>query len=118
VYDEWRVLLELTELTALTAAEKIRKREISIIELTNAYLNRIDKLNGKVGAYITVCEKQALRQSESVQKKLDCKENVFPLAGIHLRLSLPEPALATRSKITLCDFTAMRVRRRRWKAYP
>jgi aspartyl-tRNA(Asn)/glutamyl-tRNA(Gln) amidotransferase subunit A len=82
VYDEWRVLLELTELTALTAAEKIRKREISVIELTNAYLNRIDKLNGKVGAYITVCEKQALRQSESVQKKLNCKENVFPLAGI------------------------------------
>ncbi|HEY8500315.1 MAG TPA: Asp-tRNA(Asn)/Glu-tRNA(Gln) amidotransferase subunit GatA [Clostridia bacterium] len=64
------------------AAEKIKKREISVIELTNAYLERIDELNGTIGAYITVCAEQALRQAESVQKKLDGRENILPLAGI------------------------------------
>jgi len=91
--------LELTKLTALMVAEKIRKREISVIELTNAYLARIDELNGTIGAYITVCAEQALRQAESVQKKLDGRENILPLAGIPAGI---KDNICTRDVKTTC----------------
>ncbi len=48
----------VAELSAALAAG-----DISSVEITHAYLNRIAKLNGELNAYITVCEDSALQQA-------------------------------------------------------
>jgi aspartyl-tRNA(Asn)/glutamyl-tRNA(Gln) amidotransferase subunit A len=74
--------LELTKLTVCQAANKIRKKEISVPELTHAYLDRINELNKKIGAYITVCGQEAEKQADRVQKKIDNYEELPIIAGI------------------------------------
>src|SRR5687768_11829514 len=44
---------DLTSLTIAEAASRIAKRQLSPLDLTNAYLARIDKLNKDLNAYIT-----------------------------------------------------------------
>lgn len=51
---------ELTNLTLSEASEKVRKRAISPVDLTEACLHRIHQLNPKLNAYITVASEQAL----------------------------------------------------------
>ena len=74
--------MELTKFTVCQAADKIRKKEISVPELTNAYLDRINELNKKIGAYITVCRQEAEKQADRVQKKIDNYEELPIIAGI------------------------------------
>lgn len=74
--------MELTKLTVCQAANKIRKKEISVPELTHAYLDRINELNKKIGAYITVCGQEAEKQADRVQKKIDNYEELPIIAGI------------------------------------
>lgn len=74
--------MELTKLTVCQAADKIRKKEISVPELTQAYLNRIRELNEKIGAYITICGQDTEKQADYVQKKIDNKEELPLISGI------------------------------------
>ena len=50
---------ELTSLTIADAAERIRSRQLSPVELTEAYLARIDRLNPSINAYVTVTAERA-----------------------------------------------------------
>ena len=51
----------LTDLSGAQMARLIASKELSPVELTaNAYIDRIDRLNPKVNAYVTVCQEEAL----------------------------------------------------------
>ena len=50
----------LTELSILEASALLADRTISSVELTRAYLDRIDRLDGRLRCFITVCREQAL----------------------------------------------------------
>ncbi len=45
--------MELHELTLAELQQKIKKKEVSISEITEANLKRIEALNPQLGAYIT-----------------------------------------------------------------
>ena len=47
-------------LSATALGELIRQREISPVEATEAYLERIDTVDGTLHSYITVCRQEAL----------------------------------------------------------
>jgi aspartyl-tRNA(Asn)/glutamyl-tRNA(Gln) amidotransferase subunit A len=51
---------DLTELTIAEAAARIRARDLSPLELTEAYLRRIELLNTRLNAYVTVTSNRAL----------------------------------------------------------
>jgi Asp-tRNA(Asn)/Glu-tRNA(Gln) amidotransferase A subunit family amidase len=55
---------ELTGLTLSEASERVRKKAISPVELTKACLLRIEQLNLKLNAYITVAMGQALASAQ------------------------------------------------------
>lgn len=57
--------------------------EISSVELTQHYLDRINKFNGDLNAFITVTEDRALEQAKAADKLLAAK-NAGPLTGIPL----------------------------------
>lgn len=63
--------MDLTE-TSLSALRKaLDGREISAVELTKTYLERIEKADGKLQAFITVTEDRALADAEAAQKIID-----------------------------------------------
>ncbi len=61
---------ELTSLSLVEAAELIRRRAISPVELTLACLRRIERLDGKLISFITVSAERALEQARQAEREL------------------------------------------------
>ncbi|KZZ42697.1 aspartyl/glutamyl-tRNA amidotransferase subunit A, partial [Oleiphilus sp. HI0118] len=51
-------------------AQGLRNNEFTSVELTQAYLDRIEKLDGKINSYITVAKEQALADAAEADKKI------------------------------------------------
>jgi len=77
---------DLTELTIGEASTLIRARTISPVELVSAYLARIDRLEPRVNAYITVSSDLAMRQAQQLEAELDAGRWRGPLHGIPIAL--------------------------------
>lgn len=75
-----------TVLTA-TAAElgrRIADRELTSVEVTRAFLDQIDRVDGAVRAFLHVDTDGALAQAAGVDARLDAGERLGPLAGVPL----------------------------------
>ncbi len=77
---------ELTSLSIDEASARIAARELSPVELTRAYLERIERLDGQINAYITVTTEQALDQARALEAELAAGKRRGPLHGIPLAL--------------------------------
>jgi len=73
---------ELHFLTVAQAAELIRARKLSPVELTQAYLDRISALDSQLNAYITVTADLALEQSRQAEREIAKGDYRGPLHGI------------------------------------
>ncbi|MDR2296263.1 MAG: Asp-tRNA(Asn)/Glu-tRNA(Gln) amidotransferase subunit GatA [Clostridiales Family XIII bacterium] len=74
---------EIRSLSALALGRLIKERKISSPEATRIYLDAIKAEDGRVNAYISVCEEEALRRARAVQARID--EGALsdsPLAGV------------------------------------
>jgi aspartyl-tRNA(Asn)/glutamyl-tRNA(Gln) amidotransferase subunit A len=76
---------ELKQLTLASAASLIRSREISPIELVQATLERIEALNEKMRAFITVTADQALERARAAERDI-LGGHRPPLQGIPVSL--------------------------------
>jgi aspartyl-tRNA(Asn)/glutamyl-tRNA(Gln) amidotransferase subunit A len=77
--------LELYRLTISEAQDLLEKREISVMDLVNSVYQRIDAVEEKVRAYVTVTKAGALDMAQEAQKMLK-QGTVSPLAGIPLAI--------------------------------
>jgi aspartyl-tRNA(Asn)/glutamyl-tRNA(Gln) amidotransferase subunit A len=75
-----------TALTIAEAGRRIASRDLSSVELTRAYLERIERLNPRVNAYITVTADRALEQARALDAELASGRNRGPLHGIPIGL--------------------------------
>jgi aspartyl-tRNA(Asn)/glutamyl-tRNA(Gln) amidotransferase subunit A len=57
--------MSLAELSAL-----IFKKDISALEITKTFLDRIDELQPKLNAYITICREEALNSAKDIDRAL------------------------------------------------
>ncbi|HEY8551631.1 MAG TPA: amidase, partial [Vicinamibacterales bacterium] len=73
-------------LTIAEAAALIRKRRLSPLELTEAHLARIDRLDRTLGSYITVSRDLAIRQAREATDQLARNRPSSPLFGIPISL--------------------------------
>ena len=64
------------------AAEMIRNGDTSAVDLTRLMLDRIEKLNGSLNAFITVTADSALSQAEAADRELAGGHDRGPLHGI------------------------------------
>ena len=71
----------MIEKTAAELSKALSGREISSVELTQAFLDRIRKQNTMLNAYITVCEDSALAQAKAADKRR-AEGDSSPLLGI------------------------------------
>jgi aspartyl-tRNA(Asn)/glutamyl-tRNA(Gln) amidotransferase subunit A len=76
---------ELIERSAAQVAQAVRDREISAREVTEATLARIDAVDGRVGAYLSVLPEAARKYAAGVDDKVRAGETL-PLAGVPLAL--------------------------------
>jgi aspartyl-tRNA(Asn)/glutamyl-tRNA(Gln) amidotransferase subunit A len=77
---------DLTSLTLAGAADKIRRGETTSLELTNACLARIQVLNPKVDAFITVLSERARAQARQLDGELKAGKYRGPLHGVPIAI--------------------------------
>ena len=73
---------ELTQLTAAQLAAKVKNREVSAREVAEAFLARIEAVEPKVKALLTVTAVKARAQADAVDAKLAAGEDPGALAGV------------------------------------
>jgi len=73
------------EWTITEARRRLDQKEISAVELTRAVLHRIDEVDSKVGAYLTVAEESALQAAEAADRAIAAGD-AKPLTGIPLAI--------------------------------
>lgn len=69
--------LPVTELAA-----RLQSREVSPVEATDAYLERIDQVDGQLHSYITVCREQARAAAQEAEREIAAGRYLGPLHGI------------------------------------
>ena len=69
--------LSATELSRL-----IESKEVSPVEATEAYLERIDDLDFKFNSYLTVCRKEALQAAREAEQAIAQGNYLGPMHGI------------------------------------
>ena len=78
--------MELTSLKIHQAAALLKKGEISPVELTQAHLERIQELNPKLNAFITLTPELAMKQARQAEAEIQRGEYKGALHGIPLGL--------------------------------
>ena len=73
---------EIPLLSASQLSELIKNRSVSPVEAVEAYLDRIDALNGRLYAYLTVAREEAIQDAHESTHALDRGEYRGPLHGI------------------------------------
>ena len=74
--------MEITDLTVHELKEKLANKELTITEITNAYVNRINEKEKEVGAFVTTLCDEATKQAKEVEEKVSSGEIKGELAGI------------------------------------
>jgi amidase len=77
---------ELTFLSAVSMAEKIRRKELSPVELIEAHLTRIEQLSPKLNAFVHVDAEGARRQARVAEAAVASGEELGPLHGVPLSI--------------------------------
>ena len=90
---------ELIHLTAAQLAEKISTREVSSVEVTQAHLDRIEKVDGAVHAFLHIDSAGALAAASAVDKSIAAGEVQSVLAGVPLGL---KDVVASKGLPTTC----------------
>ncbi len=68
--------------TVSSLSQAIRRREISPVEVVRSYLSRIEAHDGKINAFITLLDRQALRTARQAEKEILKGNYRGPLHGV------------------------------------
>ena len=90
--------MELYSLTIHEAHNRLKKKEISSVELTKAILERIESIDSRIKAYITLTPEQALQEAREADKMI-ARGEITPLTGIPLAI---KDILCTKGVRTTC----------------
>lgn len=73
---------DLLFLSACELRERFRRREVSPVEVAEACLRQIERLNPRVNAFLTVTAEEALRSARRTEEALMKGDAQGPLAGV------------------------------------
>lgn len=99
---------KLYKLTIKQASDLLAKGEITSVELTNSVFARIETVEPKVGAYITLCKEKALEMARESDERRKNKEVRSKVDGIPIAvkdLFLTKDIKTTAASKILEDFT-------------
>jgi aspartyl-tRNA(Asn)/glutamyl-tRNA(Gln) amidotransferase subunit A len=77
---------DLAWISAADAARLLRRKEVSPVELTQLCLRRIDRLNSRLNAFVTVTADTALQQAKAMEAEGHAGQWRGPLHGVPIGL--------------------------------
>lgn len=92
--------MDISKLTAVELGKKIKSGELKVADVTKAYLDRIEKLENDINAFVTVDAENAMEQAEEIQRKIDEGELSSPLAGVPVAI---KDNVCTEGLLTSCS---------------
>ena len=92
--------MEITELTVHELKEKLASKEITIPEITKAYIKRIHEKEKDIGAFVTVLEENAMNKAKEIEEKVNNNEIKGNLAGIPIGI---KDNICTKGIHTTCS---------------
>ena len=92
--------MEILSCTAVELGRKIKEKELTVVQATQAVLDQIDRVENTVHAYVTVDKEGALKKAAEIQKKIDDGELTGPLAGVPVAI---KDNMCTEGMLTTCS---------------
>ena len=92
--------MNITELTVHELKEKLANKEISAVDITRAYIDRIRNKENDVNAFVTTLCDDALKEAQIVEEKLAKGEKLSSLAGIPIGI---KDNICTKGIKTTCS---------------
>ena len=74
--------MELTQLTIDTARSAVQERRTTAFALAEAHYSQIEKEDGKIGAFLTLCKERALEQADQIDRLAAEGKPLPPLGGV------------------------------------
>lgn len=90
--------MSLCDKSLFELREMLDQKEITSVELTKYYLNRIKQVDDQIESYITVCEKEAIKAAEKADKRI-AEGNSSLLTGIPISI---KDNICTEGILTTC----------------
>ena len=91
--------MELFEMTALEAGEKIKSGQVSSVELTKEMINRLKATNDKINGVITITEDEALKAAQEADDAIAQEKANSPLCGVPYVM---KDNICTKGILTTC----------------
>ena len=91
--------MSLTALSASDLLAKLNASEVTSVEVTQAYLDRIADVDRRIGAFLHVDPEAALAQASAVDQRRESGAPVGPLGGLPVAI---KDLLATKGRVTTC----------------
>ena len=91
--------MNITDLTVHELKEKLKNKELTITEITKAYLDRINEKEEDVQAFITILADEALKQAKETEEKVNSGEITTEYAGIPIGI---KDNMCTKGVKTTC----------------
>ena len=77
---------EIIKMSATTLAEKIKNKDLTSVEVTQAFINRAKEVDPKIKAYISITEEYALKQAKESDKKIVSGKEIGQLEGVPIAI--------------------------------
>ena len=92
--------MEITELTVHELKEKLANKELTISQITKAYIDRINEKEKDIGAFVTVLKEDAMNKAQEIEEKVKANEIKGSLAGIPIGI---KDNICTKGIHTTCS---------------
>lgn len=96
---------ELCFVSIADLAQQVQQRSISPVEVTQAYLDRIQTVDGQLNSYLTVTAERALEEAKAAETEIQAGTYRGPLHGIPLA---HKDIVATKGIKTTCASKVLR----------
>lgn len=91
---------KLYELPAHKLRELIDTKQVSVLDVTQSYIDRINSVEDKVRAYVTTTPEQALKHAAAIDEAIARGEKMGALSGIPVAV---KDNMSTKGVRTTCS---------------